>query len=137
MMLLGGGFSGTVARFFLVSLLGVGLDLGLAAALMAGMALPPRAAATAGFCAAVLLNYVLHEKITFARYDNALSARRLGGFALGSLAVLGVRLGALELLLRVPLLAAMAGGFAAVMLAAGVSFAFGFVVSRLLIFRRR
>lgn len=128
---------GTAIRFLLVSVLGVGLDLGLAAALMAGMHLSPRLAATAGLCAAVLLNYALHEKYTFARHHNTLSARRLGGFALNSLAVLGVRLAALELLLRVPMLASAAGGLPALVVAAGVSFVFSFVVSRLLIFRRR
>lgn len=78
-----------VVRFGIVAVLGLVVDIGLAWTLSAvgGLALP--LAATFGFCAGAVTNYILHEFWTFRGDAPSLSGRR----GLLYLVTVGVTLG--------------------------------------------
>lgn len=122
-------------RFFLVSLLGVVIDIGLVLGLNAFIGVPLRLAAVAGFVVAASFNYVLHEKWSFGNRANQLSRRRLLAFVSVSVVVLCIRLGVLTVL-GVFLPTTHLWNSFAVIMAIGFSYLANYGISRWLIFRR-
>lgn len=124
---------GEAIRFALVLLLGLGVDLAIAAALLHfGDASLPVAAA-AGFCAGAVSNYLLHEAWTFRHGTIRLSRMR----ALRYLIALGAGLTARVATVAVVTTTVQALPVVAVLaLGMGASFAVNFTVSRIFVFRR-
>ena len=121
-------------RFFLVALGGLGIDIGLAWALIALAGVPDAVGAAVGFATATVVNYVAHQLWTFREGSRRLSLRRFLAFVAVVGVVFAVRLGALAVLGAV-----LPGGGLAVpvrlTLAAGVSFLVALPLNRLLVFR--
>ena len=120
-------------RFGIVTVVGLGIDLALGWTLAARAGLPLWLAATIGFVTAACVNYVLHERWTFA--GGRLSAVRGSLFLVLSASALLVRIGAL-MLLKALVFTTPGQRLVPLILAIGVSFVFNFVVSRQLVFRR-
>lgn len=97
-----------------------GLDLALAAAL--------------GFFVAMMLSYFAHEFWTFRRQESAYSPSRQLKFALGAGATLATRL--FVIWLSAPLEVLPLGSLVRLLLAFCVSFAVGFIINRLIVFKR-
>lgn len=128
--------AGEAWRFFLVSLAGVVVDLALTTSL-AGLGLWLPLAASLGLATAVVLNYLLHLRYTFASSGQTFSWRGLAAFAASSLVTLAVRLGCLALLAPWAHQPWLAPAVVRLTLAAGVSLAVSFLVCKGLVFRRR
>ncbi len=127
-----GSVLGQGVRFFFVALAGLGIDVTIASAL-ALSGVPLAAAVAVGFAAGLAFNYVAHLCFTFRQPWSHASLRQLGAFLLASLTVLGVRLGAVELLkMIVP--ADLAHPTVLILLATGVSFVANFLILRGMIF---
>lgn len=87
------------ARFCLVGLVGMMLDMAAVAALKETLGLDTRLCAIAGFCVAVTSNYLLNRAWTF-RDRSVRGIASYPAFVLVSLAGLGVRLGFMHLLIE-------------------------------------
>lgn len=100
-------------RFALVGLLGVGVNLAVLAALVALFGLTPLVAGVLATECAILFNFSLHERWTFADTRHGSTAARLGRFNAVALIGLAVTAGVLALLTYVVgvhhLLAQLAG----------------------------
>jgi putative flippase GtrA len=120
-----------LARFFIVTVLGVVIDLALAFALHTGLGVPLWLAAAIGFTLAASANYVIHQTWSFQRGPRRLSARRAGLYALVALATLAVRVAIVALLDR-----ALAGAYPLAILIAGAggSFFVNFALSKFVVF---
>lgn len=120
------------ARFFLVSLAGVVLDLSIAYSLHLFMGTSLVVSAAVGFVVVVGLNYGLHEIWTFRTAQVRLSGGRAVQFFAVSAAILLVRLTVVFLMMSI-----LQPNFSAVILlvAAGVSFVISFLVSKFAIFK--
>ena len=116
-------------RFFLVTVLGVVIDLAIAFALHTGLGVPLWIAAAIGFTLAASANYVIHQTWSFR--SGPLSLGRAGAYALVALATLAVRVGIVALLDRV-----LAGDYplAILICGAGGSFVVNFVLSKWVVF---
>ena len=122
---------GEMIRFFVVTVLGVILDLTIAFALHTYAGAPLWLAAATGFTIAAAANYVIHQSWSFGGGLASLSARRAVLYGAVALATLGVRVGIVALLEHWlpgawPLAILIAG--------AGGSFGVNFVLSKFLVF---
>jgi putative flippase GtrA len=118
-----------LVRFFVVTVLGVILDLAIAFALHQWAGVPLWLAAATGFTLAASANYVIHQSWSFR--SGPLSLRRAGLYALVALATLAVRVAIVALLDRMlpgawPLAILVAG--------AGGSFCVNFALSKCVVF---
>lgn len=118
-----------LARFFVVTVLGVALDLAIALALHTYAGVPLWLAAAIGFGVAAMVNYVIHQTWSFR--SGPLSLRRAGLYALTALATLAVRVGIVALLER-----AVPGAWPLAILVAGAGGSFGvnFALSKFVVF---
>lgn len=118
-------------RFFVVTVLGVILDLAIAFALHAGLGVPLWLAAAVGFTLAAGTNYIIHQTWSFQHGPRSLSAKRAGLYALVALATLAVRVAIVALLERV-----LAGAYPLAILIAGAggSFFVNFALSKFVVF---
>ncbi len=118
-------------RFFVVTVLGVVIDLAIAFALHTSFGVPLWLAAAIGFALAASTNYVIHQTWSFQRGPRSLSARRAGLYALVALATLAVRVAIVALLDR-----ALAGTYPLPILIAGAggSFFVNFSLSKFVVF---
>jgi len=120
-------------RFFLISVTGLAIDIGVAWALIAFGGAPDSVAALVGFSVATVTNYFGHQLWTFREGERRVSLRRFVAFAGVVVLTLAVRLLILDLL--GPLLPG--SGLNAPIrlgLAATVSFFVSFLMSKFLIF---
>ncbi len=115
-------------RFTAVSVAGLGIDLGLAMALAGPAGLPLVAAATAGFAAGALFNYLVHEVWTFRESGASPSVARGSAYFAVLLAVLAIRTGIAQLLS--PWATGAATRLAVLLVAFGASFSANFVLTR-------
>ena len=123
-------------RFFLVALTGLGIDVGVAWALIRLAGASDPVGAVLGFSVATVINYFGHQFWTFREGERRVSLRRFLGFAGAVVLTLIVRLVILDRLgtllpgrgLDVPLRLG---------LAAIASFLVSFLLSKFLIFRRK
>lgn len=118
-------------RFFIVTVLGVVIDLAIAFGLHTGLGVPLWLAAAIGFTLAASANYVIHQTWSFQSGLRNLSARRAGLYALVALATLAVRVAIVVLLDR-----ALAGAYPLAILIAGAggSFFVNFALSKFVVF---
>jgi putative flippase GtrA len=116
-------------RFFVVTVLGVVIDLAIAYALHSGLGVPLWIAAAIGFTLAASANYVIHQTWSFR--SGPLSLKRAGAYALVALATLAVRVGIVVLLDQ---LVAGAWPLAILVAGAGGSFCVNFALSKFLVF---
>ncbi len=118
-------------RFFIVTVLGVMIDLAIAFGLHTGLGVPLWLAAAIGFTLAASANYVIHQTWSFQSGPRNLSARRAGLYALVALATLAVRVAIVVLLDR-----ALAGAYPLAILIAGAggSFFVNFALSKFVVF---
>ena len=127
---------GEPVRFFIVALLGLGIDIGIAWALIAFLGTGDALAAITGFSVATVVNYLAHQFWTFGESGQGASLSRFAGFVGVVLVTLTVRLATLHLL--APMLPG--SGINAPLrlgLAAGVSFIVSFLLNKYLVFGRR
>ena len=121
-----------VARFFVVAMAGLALDLALAWSAAALLGLPLWLAAVLGFTVAAGANYAAHELWTFRTGLRRLSAGRALRYGVALTATLGARVAAVAALAarapETPALAILGAG-------AGVSFCVNYLVSKHLVFR--
>ncbi|MCR9179947.1 MAG: GtrA family protein [Erythrobacteraceae bacterium] len=120
-----------LARFFVVTVLGVVIDLAIAFALHTGLGLPLWLAAAIGFTLAASANYVIHQTWSFQHGPRRLSARRAGLYGAVALATLAVRVAIVALLDR-----GLAGAYPLAILIAGAggSFFVNFGLSKFVVF---
>lgn len=118
-----------LVRFFVVTVLGVILDLAIAFALHEWAGVPLWLAAATGFAIAAGANYVIHQTWSFR--SGPLSLRRAGLYAGVALVTLAVRVGIVALLDR-----ALPGAWPLAILVAGAggSFCVNFVLSKRVVF---
>jgi putative flippase GtrA len=121
-----------LARFLIVTVFGVVLDIGIAYALATGLGVPLWLAATIGFAIAATMNYVLHQTWSFQSGPRGLSAVRAVRYGAVALATLAARIAVIALLdaalvEEAPLLILIGG--------AGASFLVNFTLSKLFVFR--
>lgn len=118
-------------RFFIVTVLGVMIDLAIAFGLHTGLGVPLWLAAAIGFTLAASANYVIHQTWSFQSGPRNLSTRRAGLYALVALATLAVRVAIVVLLDR-----ALAGAYPLAILIAGAggSFFVNFALSKFVVF---
>lgn len=121
-------------KFFVVSVLGLGLDLGAAWALatLAGVPLP--LAAFCGFGAGAVLNYGLHEAWTFASKDRKPSVKRGGLYLLALGVTVAVRVAAVAVL-EATLLPGPDQALFVLVAATGLSFVTNYLLSKYVVFR--
>lgn len=81
-----------LARFGIVAVVGLVVDIAVAWSLAKFIGLPLILAATAGFFCGAVINYFLHELWTFQSGDRVISLARMGRYAAGLAVVLIVRL---------------------------------------------
>jgi len=128
-------YSTEAVRFFLVSLAGLGVDIGIAWALIALWGVPDLVAAVVGFSIATVTNYFGHQFWTFHGGERRASMRRFLAFCVVVVFTLIVRLLVLDSL--GPLLpGAGLNALVRLGLAAGASFVVTFLLSRFMIFSR-
>ena len=121
------------ARFFLVTLLGLVIDLGVGwASIAAGSGDLP--AAAAGLFAGMVTNYLLHLRWTFRGHSRSPGLGHFARYGLTTLLTLAIRLGVLWTIAALgwqtmlhPLLRLCSG--------AGVSFVFSYAICRYVVFR--
>lgn len=120
-----------LARFFVVTVLGVIIDLAIAFGLHTGLGVPLWLAAAIGFSLAASANYVIHQTWSFQSGPRRLSARRAGLYAAVALATLAVRVAIVALLDR-----ALTGAYPLAILIAGAggSFFVNFALSKFVVF---
>jgi putative flippase GtrA len=122
-------------RFFLISLMGLGIDIGVAWALIAFGGAPDPVAAVVGFSIATVTNYFGHQFWTFRNGERRASLGRFMAFAGVVLSALAVRLLVLDwvgpLLPGSGLTVPIRLGLAAV-----ASFFVSFLMSKFLVFER-
>ncbi len=118
-------------RFFVVTVLGVVIDLAIAFALHRALGVPLWLAAVIGFALAASANYVIHQLWSFQRGPRRLSARRAAKYGAVALITLSVRVGIVALLDR-----QIAGDWplAILICGAGGSFLVNFALSKFLVF---
>ena len=122
-------------RFFLISMTGLGLDIGIAWALIVFGGAPDSIAALVGFSVATVINYFGHQFWTFPDGERRASLRRFMAYAGVVLLALAVRLITLDLI--GPLLPGT--GLAVPIrlgLAAVASFLVSFLMSKFLVFNQ-
>lgn len=122
-----------LARFGLVSALGVAVDLSVAWTLSYLLGVPLAIAATIGFTVAALLNYALHERWTFGG-GNGLSALRGGLYLLTAGVALATRLAAV-VALQAMFSLGRGQELVALVPAVGLSFSVNYLLSKYGIFR--
>ena len=122
---------GEMLRFFIVTVLGVVLDIAIAYALYELAGVPLALATVIGFVCAASANYVLHQIWSFGGGSRSLSVQRAAKYGLVAGLTLVVRVSVVALLdMWLP------GAFALLILvcAAGVSFFVNFALSKLFVF---
>jgi len=129
-----GASAARLARFAVVTVAGLAIDLAVAWWLAAAFGVPLTLAAGAGFAAGAAFNYVLHERWTFAEPGREASVRR-GSLYLASLVpVVLVRLAVVEILQRIAAFDAVPDIWI-LGAAAGISFATNYLLARFVVFR--
>ncbi|UAB79813.1 GtrA family protein [Erythrobacter sp. SCSIO 43205] len=120
-----------MVRFFVVTVLGVFLDLAIAYGLHELGSVPLTLAAVIGFVCAASANYVAHQVWSFSGGAGSLSANRAVKYGAVAALTLVVRVGVVALLD-----AWLAGAFALLILicGAGVSFFVNFALSKFFVF---
>lgn len=118
-------------RFFVVTVLGVIIDLAIAFALHSFAGVPLWLAAAIGFTLAAATNYVIHQAWSFGGGRDSLSARRAALYGGVALVTLAVRVGIVAALER-----AVPGTWPLVILVAGAggSFFVNFGLSKYVVF---
>lgn len=125
-----------LARFAVVTALGLGIDLSIAWVLAARLGLALPLAALAGFLVAAAFNYVLHEFWTFGGKDSRLSPTRGLAYLAGLGLTLATRLAVVVALSG--LLPARPGNDLPILIAAvGCSFFVNYAFSKYFVFRNR
>ncbi len=120
-----------LARFLLVTVAGVVLDLGIALALHELLAWPLWLAAASGFAVAAGANYTMHQTWTFRTGPRRLSFARAARYAAVALATLGARVAVVAML---DALLGEGRALAILVCGAGVSFLVNFTLSRTFVF---
>lgn len=116
-----------LARFCIVAVVGLVVDIAVAWSFAEFVGLPLILSATAGFFCGAVINYFLHELWTFQSGDRVISLARMGRYAAGLAVVLIVRLATVVGLERLFLQGSMT---LVILLSATVlSFAFTYVLS--------
>lgn len=116
-----------LARFCIVAVVGLVVDIAVAWSFAEFFGLPLILSATAGFFCGAVINYFLHELWTFQSGDRVISLARMGRYAAGLAVVLIVRLATVVGLERLFLQGSMT---LVILLSATVlSFAFTYVLS--------
>jgi putative flippase GtrA len=123
-----------LARFFLVTLMGVILDIGIAYTLSQGFGVTLWIAATIGFVIAASINYVVHQLWSFQEGSRRLSVVRAGKYAGVAFVTLAARVAVVAMLDtvlagRMPLLILICG--------AGASFFVNFTLSKFFVFSEK
>ncbi|WP_136637808.1 GtrA family protein [Pseudooceanicola onchidii] len=118
-------------RFFIVSLVGVLIDIGIAWFLSVTLALPLWFCAAIGFTLAAVSNYALHESWTFRQQNAKLSGRRGVQYFGAALTTLLMRLAVVAALERT---LGPDWSLAILIVGAGVSFFVNFALSKFLVF---
>lgn len=121
------------ARFTLVVILGLLIDLVIAYVFSVQIGLPLSISAIFGFISAAFFNYILHELWTFQDGEKQLSKKRVGRYLFALLVTLSIRLIMIEILSRIfdP-----KGLELMILIAAtGVSFIANYLVSKFMVFR--
>lgn len=121
-------------RYLVVTVIGVAVDLAIGWALTALAHVLVSIAALAGFVTAAALNYVLHERWTFAVASAPRAARRGGLYVAALAATLLVRM-AVAALIQHRFALAPADAIYALVPAVGISWCVGFVLSKFVVFR--
>jgi len=116
-----------LARFFLVTVLGVILDIGIAYALAEWIGWPLWFAALIGFIVAACFNYVVHQTWSFQSGSRQLSAHRAARYGIVAVMTLVVRLAVIALL---DAFLPMGFTLAILICGAGVSFFVNFGLSK-------
>ena len=131
-----GEHSEEAIRFFLISAVGLSVDIAIAWALIALAGAPDAVAAVVGFSIATVMNYFGHQLWTFQKSTRRPSMRRFLAFAAVVIFALSVRLLILDLL--GPLLPGRGlNAPTRLGLAATVCFFVTFILSKFLIFHHR
>ena len=116
-----------LARFCIVAVVGLVVDIAVAGSFAEFVGLPLILSATAGFFCGAVIKYFLHELWTFQSGDRVISLARMGRYAAGLAVVLIVRLATVVGLERLFLQGSMT---LVILLSATVlSFAFTYVLS--------
>lgn len=116
-----------LARFCIVAVVGLVVDIAVAWSFAEFVGLPLILSATTGFFCGAVINYFLHELWTFQSGDRVISLARMGRYAAGLAVVLIVRLATVVGLERLFLQGSMT---LVILLSATVlSFAFTYVLS--------
>lgn len=132
-----GGFAPRLpqsVRYLVVTVIGVAVDLAIGWALTALAHIPVSVAALAGFLTAATLNYVLHERWTFAVASAPRAARRGMLYFATLAATLLVRM-AVASLIQHQFALAPADAIYALVPAVGISWCVGFVLSKFVVFQ--
>lgn len=125
--------AGDALRYFVVSLLGLSLDLFLAYSFVRYFGFSLVAAAATSFALVATIVYFVHEQWTFSTSSRKTSLRRLFATALSSLIVLSVRLLTLNALAQI--IGIGQHDFLLLLCATGISFVANFVLSRAIVGR--
>lgn len=123
-----------LARFTLVIVGGLAIDLSVAFLLAELAQLPLTVSATIGFLAGALFNYILHELWTFKAASATVSPVRAALYLVSSFITLCVRLATISIF--EPFVTGALSRLAILVAATGVSFIANFLLSRFVIFRR-
>lgn len=121
--------------FFLISLVGIVLDLGAGTAILFFSDSSTYLASVAGFFVGLVTAYVGHEKFTFYREDSRLNVRTFMKFATSSLLVIGIRLGVIFIISSMFVVTTSLWETMVLCVAAAVSFVINYVVSRKIVFK--
>lgn len=123
-------------RFFLISIVGLVVDIGIAWVLIASFGASDWVGASVGFFIATATNYIGHQLWTFREHSQGLSWRRFFLFTSVVMATLAVRLGVLSLAGSV----LMGDGWkipGRLLFAAAISFVVTFFLSRQFVFHKQ
>ena len=120
-----------VLRFTIVAVVGVIVDIGISYCLASELGVTLWIAATVGFSSAALANYVAHEFWTFRSDASRISLLRAGQYFITSAVTLLIRLTVIAV---VGLWFGQQHSLVILTIAAGTSFAFGFMFSKFLVF---
>lgn len=123
------------ARYFLVTVFGLGIDLAMAIMFVTAFGWNDYGAVTLSVAVAAVANYFGHEFWTFQRAGSRLSWHRLGAYLASVCITLIVRYVVLAIAV-IFLPGETSEAIVRLVLAAGFSFAVGFLIARAVIFKQ-